>query len=171
MKNKKSWNFAIPLLFVLLLIGIIIRAVLTQTDKESLKDTLKDTTSFAKVRLNDYDNYTANDRVKSLVRLLDKTKELSSDMKRLSSYNKEDLEDYVEQQRLDGVFILDKNLNIVLQDTKDNTQTLWQEIVNKDYIKEILEHSEETYTERIQIESTAYDFAVVPRQDVCYCWV
>lgn len=166
MKNKKSWDFAIPLLFVLLLIGIIIRAVLTQTDKESLKDTLKDTTSFAKVRLNDYDNYTANDRVKSLVRLLDKTKELSSDMKRLSSYNKEDLEDYVEQQRLDGVFILDKNLNIILQDTKDNTQTLWQEIVNKDYIKEILEHSEETYTERIQIESTAYDFAVVPRQDV-----
>lgn len=38
-------------------------------------------------------------------------------------------------------------------------------MLGKDYIKEIMEHPEETYTERVSLGDDSYDVAVVPRQD------
>ena len=65
-------------------------------------------------------------------------KELSSSMKKLGHYTKQDLDEYVEAQRLTGGLVLDENLNAVLQDTSGSAEkSLWGEMLGKDYIKEI----------------------------------
>ena len=166
MKTEKSWKLSGLLLAVLVLAGIVIWGVFTRIDRNGLKETLAETISFTKIRLQDYEDYTANDRVKSLIYLLDKAEELSRDMGKMESYGETDLDEYVTWQRLTGAVVLDENLNVVLQSAQnEDVKFLWKKIINKGYIKEILEHQEETYTERIQIEDAEYDFAVIPRQN------
>ena len=46
-----------------------------------------------------------------------------------------------------------------------DSENLWNEIIGKGYVKEVLEHPEATYTERITVNREEYDLAVVPRQD------
>ena len=166
MKTEKSWKLSGMLLAVLVLAGIVIWGVFTRIDRAGLKETLAETISFTKIRLQDYEDYTANDRVKSLIRLLDKAEELSRDMKKMEFYGEAELDEYVTRQRLTGAVVFDENLNVILQSVQnEDVRLLWKKIINKGYIKEILEHPEETYTERIQIEDAEYDFAVIPRQD------
>ena len=166
MKSKIRWNLSGLLLVVLILMEGVIWAAFTKVDKEGLHTVIEETNSFSKLRIQEYEDYSTNDRVKSLVRLLDKTTELSSSMKKLGHYTKQDLDEYVEAQRLTGVLVLDENLNAVLQDTSGSAEeSLWGEMLGEDYIKEILEHPEETYTERVSLGDDSYDVAVVPRQD------
>ena len=166
MKSKIRWNLSGLLLAVLILMEGVIWAAFTKVDKEGLHTVIEETNSFSKLRIQEYEDYSTNDRVKSLVRLLDKTTELSSSMKKLGHYTKQDLDEYVEAQRLTGGLVLDENLNAVLQDTSGSAEkSLWGEMLGKDYIKEILEHPEETYTERVSLGDDSYDVAVVPRQD------
>ena len=168
MKNKNMWKMSGLLLLGLLLVGAVIWGIFTGMDRKELSETLDKTTSTAKIKLQEYDDYTANDRVKSLVRLLDKSKELSSNMVGQEPYQQENLDAYVSAQRLTGAFVVDTDRNITMQSEQNadiSVQNLWKQIANKDYIGEILEHPEETYTERISIDNTEYDLAVVPRED------
>lgn len=166
MKNKKSWKLSGLFLTVLLLVGVVIWGSFTGMDKQDLKKTLEEINSFAKIKLRDYDEYTANDRVKSLVRLLDKSNELSHDMNRMAQYGQQDLDEYVTEQRLSSAFITDAKLNIELQSIQNaDAQSLWNDVADRQYVDEILEHPEETYTERISIGKKLYDLAVVSRQD------
>ena len=168
MENKKIWKVSGLLLLGLLLAGVIIWGIFTKADQKGLSRTLDKTTSTAKIKLQEYDDYTANDRVKSLVRLLDKSKEFSRNISRTDQYGQEDIDEYAAEQRLTGVFTIDENRNITLQSTQNrnlDVQKFWKQIIDKDYIGEILEHPEETYTERITVDSKEYDLAVVPRKD------
>ena len=166
MKSKIKWNLSGLLLIVLILLEGIIWAVFTKVDQEGLHIAIEETNSFSKLRIQEYEDYSANDRVKSLVRLLDKTTELSSSMRKLGHFRQQDLDEYVEEQRLDGVLILNQSRNAVFWSVSDEKAApLWNRLRDKDYIKEILEHPEETYTERVSLENDAYDVAVAPRQD------
>ena len=75
MKNRRSGKLPGLLLIVLIVAGAVIWGLFTGMDRASLQRTLDETVSFTKVRIQKYEDYTANDRVKSLVRLLDKTSE------------------------------------------------------------------------------------------------
>lgn len=166
MKNKKTWNLPGLLLVILISVGAVIWVIFTGLDYKGLNTALVRTTSIVKSKLQSYDDYTANDRVKSLVRLLDKTRELSSDLSRISTYGQQELNDYIAEQRLSGAFVSDEDKNIILQGGQSlEAESLWKEISNKGFMQEILEHPEATYTERITINSTEYDIAVVSRQD------
>ena len=166
MKNKNRRKLSVLLLLGLILAGGIIWVIFTGTDRKELSETLDKTIADAKIRLQNYDDYTANDRVKSLVRLLDKTKELSNNLSRIDTYGQQDLEAYVSEQRLTGAFVVDQNQNITLQSVQNyakvDVQQFWKQIAEKDYIEEILAHPEETYTERMTMDSGEYDLAVVP---------
>lgn len=168
MKNKNIWKVSGLLLLGLLLAGAVIWGSFTRADQKELNKTLDKTIAVAKIKLQNYEDYTANDRVKSLVRLLDKTKELTCNMKRMDSYGQQYFDVYVSEQRLSGAFVVDKNRDITLQSVESgnlDAKKLWNEIADKDYIEEILGHPEETYTERMEIDRQEYDLAVVPRQD------
>ena len=166
MKSKKRPGISGILLIVLILVGMIVWGIFTGLDRRELSETLDKTTLVAKNKLQDYDNYTANDRVKSLVRLLDKTKELGTNLSKINKYGQQELDEYITEQRLSGAFVSDKNLNVVIQGQQNlDSENLWNEIIGKGYVKEVLEHPEATYTERITVNREEYDLAVVPRQD------
>ena len=113
-----------------------------------------------------YEIYNTNDQVKSLVRLLDKTTELSRVIEQEGNLSTEMLDEYAREQRLTGILVLDQNLKVTEQSAKDgDTMSLWQKLIKSDYVRDIAEHPEKTYTTRLRNKGKIYDFAAVARQD------
>ena len=62
--------------------------------------------------------------------------------------------------------VLDQNLKVTEQSAKDgDTMSLWQKLIKSDYVRDIAEHPEKTYTTRLRNKGKIYDFAAVARQD------
>ena len=119
-----------------------------------------------KNRIERYEIYNTNDQVKSLVRLMDKTTELSRAIAQEKNLSAEMLDEYAREQRLTGILVLDQNQKVIEQTAKDgNTVTLWQKLIESDYVHDIAEHPEKTYMTRLRNEGKLYDFAAVARQD------
>ena len=77
-----------------------------------------------------YEIYDTNDQVKSLVRLLDKTTELSRVIEQEGNLSTEMLDEYAGEQRLTGILVLDQNLEVTEQSAKDgDTMSLWQKLI------------------------------------------
>ncbi len=165
-KKKQTDKNVCLLVSVLLLIGILNFFLLTARDNKQLNNTLNETFGFVKQRIESYEAYNTNDRVKSLVRLLDKTTELSRTMAQEKNLSADMLDEYAREQRLTGVLVLDQDLNVTEQSTSDgDTMLLWKKLINSDYVRDIADHPEKTYTTRLRNEGTIYDFAAVARQD------
>ena len=154
------------LVFILIFSGILTFLLLTARDNSKLNSTLDETFDFVKNRIESYEIYNTNDQVKSLVRLLDKTTELSRVIEQEGNLSTEMLDEYAREQRLTGILILDQNLKVIEQNAKDgDTMPLWQKLIKSDYVRDIAEHPEKTYTTRLRNKGKIYDFAAVARQD------
>ena len=153
-------------MFTLIFVGILIFSLLTASDNKKLNRTLNETFDFVKTRIESYEIYDTNDQVKSLVRLMDKTTELSRVIAQEGNFRAEMLDKYAKEQRLTGILVLDKKLKVIEQTTRDGDATpLWQKLIESDYVRDIVEHPEKTYTTRLRNEGKLYDFAAVARQD------
>ena len=165
-KGKKFDKNACLLMFILLFSGILIFLLLTASDNKKLNSTLNKTFDFAKTRIERYENYNTNDQVKSLVRLMDKTTELSRVIAQEDNLSEEMLDEYANEQRLTGILVLDQNQKVTEQTAKDgDTMLLWQKLIESDYVCDIAKHPQKTYTTRLRNEGKLYDFAAVARQD------
>lgn len=80
---------------------------------------MNETFDFAKTRIERYENYNTNDQVKSLVRLMDKTIELSRVIAQEDNLSEEMLDEYANEQRLTGILVLDQNQKVTEQTAKD----------------------------------------------------
>lgn len=153
-------------MFILIFSGILTFLLLTARDNNKLNSTLDETFDFVKNRIESYEIYNTNDQVKSLVRLLDKTTELSRVIEQEGNLSTEMLDEYAREQRLTGILVLDQNLEVTEQNAKDgDTMPLWQKLIKSDYVRDIAEHPEKTYTTRLRNKGKIYDFAAVARQD------
>ena len=153
-------------MFILIFSGILTFLLLTARDNSKLNSTLDETFDFVKNRIESYEIYNTNDQVKSLVRLLDKTTELSRVIEQEGNLSTEMLDEYAREQRLTGILVLDQNLKVTEQSAKDgDTMSLWQKLIKSDYVRDIAEHPEKTYTTRLRNKGKIYDFAAVARQD------
>ena len=74
--------------------GILIFLLLTASDNKKLNSTLNETFDFVKTRIESYEIYNTNDQVKSLVRLMDKTTELSRVIAQEGNFRAEMLDKY-----------------------------------------------------------------------------
>ena len=165
-KKKRVDRNACLLVFILIFFGILTFLLLTARDKNKLNSTLDETFDFVKNRIESYEIYNTNDQVKSLVRLLDKTTELSRVIEQEGNLSTEMLDEYAREQRLTGILVLDQNLKVTEQNAKDgDTMPLWQKLIKSDYVCDIAEHPEKTYTTRLRNKGKIYDFAAVARQD------
>ena len=166
MKSKKRLSSYFFMPIVLILLGIICFCFTNAGDTAKLNDTLDETISFVKSRINRYEIYNANDRVKSLVRLLDKSEELSRVLDAEHVFTAQDMDNYAKQQRLTGVLVLDEKLNVSIQTTQDyDAMSLWKKLIDSKYVRDILESPSKTYMTRLRNEGNIYDFAAVARQD------
>ena len=127
MNEKKQSGKKRLFLLVLVAFGIVLWITFTNLNRIALRHTLDETIGFVKIRLEQYETDAANDRVKSLVRLLDKTVSLGNEMTLKEGFGTQDLDSFAEEQRLTGALVLDENLNVVMQTTKgDNAMPLWE---------------------------------------------
>ena len=156
--SKKSFIYFVSL--ILLIISLAIWSVFTAIDRNSLRGSINETSTFIKARITNYNNTVSNDRVKSLVRLVDKSLALRDDL----GSNNFDIDDYIDQQRLTGVIILDSNLNITYK-SNDEAYDLWSDLINTNYVKDIIEFKNKTYSERVTIADKTYDFACISYND------
>ena len=165
-KKKRIDRNVCLLVFILIFSGILTFLLLTARDNNRLNSTLDETFDFVKNRIESYEIYNTNDQVKSLVRLLDKTTELSRVIEQEGNLSTEMLDEYAREQRLTGILVLDQNLKVTEQSAKDgDTMSLWQKLIKSDYVRDIAEHPEKTYTTRLRNKGKIYDFAAVARQD------
>lgn len=165
-KKKRVDRNVCLLVFILIFSGILTFLLLTARDNSKLNSTLDETFDFVKNRIESYEIYNTNDQVKSLVRLLDKTTELSRVIEQEGNLSTEMLDEYAREQRLTGILVLDQNLKVTEQSAKDgDTMSLWQKLIKSDYVRDIAEHPEKTYTTRLRNKGKIYDFAAVARQD------
>ena len=166
MKSKKRLSSCFFMPIVLILLGISCFCFTNASNIAKLNDTLDETISFVKSRINRYEIYNANDRVKSLVRLLDKSEELSRVLDAEHDFTAQDMDNYAKQQRLTGVLVLDEKLNVSIQTTQDyDAMSLWKKLIDSKYVRDILESPLKTYMTRLRNEGNIYDFAAVARQD------
>ena len=166
MKSKKRLSSCFFMPIALILLGISCFCFTNASDIAKLNDTLDETISFVKSCISRYEIYNANDRVKSLVRLLDKSEELSRVLDAEHDFTALDMDNYAKQQRLTGVLVLDEKLNVSIQTTQDyDAMSLWKKLIDSKYVRDILESPSKTYMTRLRNEGNIYDFAAVARQD------
>lgn len=166
MQKKRFDKNACLLVLILIFFGILIFLLLTASDNNKLNNTLNETFDFVKTRIERYEIYNTNDQVKSLVRLMDKTTELSRVIAQEGNLSEEMLDEYAREQRLTGILVLDQDQKVAEQTAKDgDAMPLWQKLIECDYVHDIADHPEKTYTTRLRNEGKLYDFAAVARQD------
>ena len=166
MQKKKFDKNACLLVLIQIFFGILTFLLLTASDNNKLNNTLNETFDFVKTRIERYEIYNTNDQVKSLVRLMDKTTELSRVIAQEGNLSEEMLDEYASEQRLTGILVLDQDQKVEEQTAKDgDAMPLWQKLIESNYVCDIADHPEKTYTTRLRNEGKLYDFAAVARQD------
>ncbi len=152
---------------ILLFTGAAVIAVgafmLTMHDTAKAVKASDQALSFMKIRTIRYSNYAANDRTKSLIRLLDKANELSRCIA-AEGMSGEALERYAYDQRIAGTALLDADLNVIEQSTSDgDIYDRWADIIQSENVSDIAGSDLKSYMTRAEKDGKTYDFAAVPR--------
>ena len=106
-----------------------------------------------------------NDETKSLIRLLDKTRELNYREKDVKVLSESALTEYVKDQRLTGAVILNSRLEPVLYEAGDGLFP-WQTVVQRVFVKNILTYPFKQFAAREAFDDIGfYDYGVVARQN------
>ena len=155
-----SWNF----FWIAFVFGIIVLGVeyvgLTGYDNRTAQNVSEKSISIVKKTLKRYDNMILNDQTKSLIRLLDKTSELSRVYDQEKGFDHNRLNEYVQEQRLAGAMILDHKGRIVMQSSigSKDCYTLWKDVINDENVNDVLKYSKKSYISRIRRKNEEYDF-------------
>lgn len=164
----KKHESGIRLVVIMLITGIVLLAVsiavLTENAHKQTMAVCNETFDFVKRRIAKYENYSANDKIKSLVRLLDKTEELSRCVSEHDSVSQEFFDNYAQEQRIDCIYVFDENMNVTFQSDKDEMIS-WEDKLNKEDISSIIQYPKKKYTIRVERDGEVYDFAAVSKRD------
>lgn len=153
-------------LLALVVVGIGVFVLFTNIDRALLRKTLDETFTFVETRLHLYEVDAANDRVKSLTRLQDKTAALRDEMTMKDDFTPSDLNAFADTQRLTGVLVLDGEMQLEMQSTLDgNAMQLWKQQLQSDYVRDILDYPQKSYVAHIEQDGVLYDFAALARTD------
>ena len=153
-------------LLALVVVGIGVFVLFTNIDRAMLRKTLDETFTFVETRLHLYEVDAANDRVKSLTRLQDKTAALRDEMVMKDDFTPSDLNAFADTQRLTGVLVLDGEMQLEMQSTLDgNAMQLWKQQLQSDYVRDILDYPQKSYAAHIEQGGELYDFAALARTD------
>ena len=163
-RQKKRSIFSWKFFWIAFVFGIIVLGVeyagLTGYDNRTAQNVSEKSISIVKKTLKRYDNMILNDQTKSLIRLLDKTSELSRVYDQEKGFDHNRLNEYVQEQRLAGAMILDHKGRIVMQSSigSKGCYTLWKDVINDENVNDVLKYSKKSYISRIRRKKAEYDF-------------
>ena len=152
----------------ILLAAVLVLAAIfvafTVHDQIYLQRSIDKTFAFMQDRIAACESYEANDEVKSLVRLLDKTNELSRVLAALDGPDEEVLQTYLTEQHLSSIVLVDGNGQIQLTAGRPLSAQC-RALLHSEAVRNIADHPEKSYFSRVD-EGDAYcDAAAVARRD------
>ena len=117
--------------------------------------------TFARQRLQIYDQYMYNDMSKSLIRLSDKMTEFS----RLLEEGSTRLDEYVKDQHLDAIIVMNGNKEVEAQwGTQEDPYADWEEFLSREYITDVYAYPEKEFLKREVVNGEEYDVVVMARK-------
>lgn len=107
------------------------------------------------------------DRIKSLFHLTDLVVDLSEDLQRDPGLvNDRFLERTADELRLNGIAVLNKNLELDASGySRSYRKTRWENTEWGSRITDVLDHPEKIYAERLELDGQYYDVCAVSRKD------
>ena len=141
--------------WVSLVLSMVVLAVLLVVlwgqDQKNVLATTDETIDFLKERVVRYDNYVTNDTTKSLIRLLDKTAELSRCLGLSGAADQDIFDDYVYNQRLTGAVVVDETLHPIQQSSADgDTYAYWYDMLHSQNVTSIITYPTKSYMTRVE---------------------
>ena len=152
----------VPVLLGVILLGGIF-SLLTVQNKRAAQTVTGQILEVIEARVARHDSYTADDRAKSLIRLLDKLTELrrclgEEEHKDVRAF----LDQYAYDQRLTGILVFDSDMNCVAQIGADGDSVdFLGDILGSGSVRDILRYPKKSYMAGLEREGRYYDFAAV----------
>ena len=166
--GKRFWVFSV--VAGLCILGISI-TYFYQVNKMQAEEKLEDTMNYVKVQCSTYTHYNEASESKSLLRMIESTRQVSKNIaleietgKRL---NQELLEESTKQLWLSGIIVLDTNGEVVCEYSPDESISLEiQSLVEQDNILNAGSHDEKVYSQQLKLNDGSHvSFAVCRRED------
>lgn len=114
-KNKNIIKIIVTAVAAGILLFAGVHIALTNQAIRDAREFTGETLEFLDNRVTEYKNNVTNDKIKSLIRLLDKTVELVEILDYDRTYTADRLKRYAHEQRLSGIAVFDENLEIVMK--------------------------------------------------------
>lgn len=151
----------------------IVAVIFTEISNETVNKTADRVLDFVQTRVNTYEYFIQNDKVKSLYRLSDKTQELVRCMQYEDDIDTF-LDEYMYNQRLDGIVVLDGEGEC--ESCRGMEYTDIDSVIDDSNVKDVIEHPQKVYITRVNARSGSItytesqneefsDIAVAARKD------
>lgn len=134
-----------------------------------------ETTLLLKEECQKFDNYKRGNNSAELQSLLDAAKGLKDFIPSTVAADSEFLQTFIRTEHVSGVIILDGSLSVVAAADMDNNDaaSLWKDVLERDFIKDIISHPQKSYIDNITLSDVPYNFAAVASDDsdrliLCY---
>ena len=134
-----------------------------------------ETTLLLKEECQKFDNYKRGNNSAELQSLLDAAKGLKDFIPSTVAADSEFLQTFIRTEHVGGVIILNGSLSVVAAADMDNNDaaSLWKDVLERDYIKDIISHPQKSYIDNITLNDVPYNFAAVASDDsdrliLCY---
>lgn len=168
--DVKAFLISIITGFILL---TIVAVIFTEISNETVNKTADGVLDFVQTRVNTYEYFIQNDKVKSLYRLSDKTQELVRCMQYEDDIDTF-LDEYMYNQRLDGIVVLDGEGEC--ESCRGMEYTDIDSVIDDSNVKDVIEHPQKVYITRVNARSGSItytesqneefsDIAVAARKD------
>lgn len=147
----------------------------TEFNKEIANEEITTIIEYLENQCARYDNIITANQVRLQVDLVEKATALSRNIQyNHGTFSQDELKAYLKDQRMDGTIILDENQNVVQQATLNNlTPDFWEDILNSNRTREILEYPNKVIAEKASFGQTTYTYVAVARLDkkgILFCY-
>ena len=172
-KNKNIIKIIVTAVAAGILMFAGVHIALTNQAIRDAREFTGQTLEFLDNRVTEYKNNVTNDKIKSLIRLLDKTVELVEILDYDRTYTADRLKRYAHEQRLSGIAVFDENLEIVMKTQGSYEKEFFIGALGTEELAKIVRFKEASYMHRTGEGDDSVDMAVVSRRDrpgavVCY---
>lgn len=176
-QSEKHWYFQIDKVFLIGLIFLVILflVVVHKGDRKDIAGLADETLGFLESVCQRYDNYAEGQKSATLKDIYDKTRGLLGFASTEMLENKKFLMEFIKNQELSGVLVLDKELNLVSEADSDGKDAykLWKDFFSVENKKDIIQYKNKMFSGTVMQGEISYDVVVVSRQDtdgliLCY---
>ena len=152
---------------VFLFVSAVVFITLSFTSQyQDLNDTYElaeETVDFLQNSCERYDQYALGVSAKSIQKVLDTSTGLREFVDSSKVMDSQFLDRFIRGEHIGGILVLDEKLQTVAQADMDEQDSgaMWEDIVSKETITDILDHPSKVYVDSAEIEGKVYEYAVV----------